>query len=413
MKNNSRNYKLKKLTFMKKFLLAFVVAIATVAGAHAQSWEWGTAVWNIEDGRVFADIDELNGEGIILTYPNPTDYTLTFLNIVAINYDLYVDDATEPLQETASAQASTVVTFGYRFVEGHKYKIVTRKAFLAQANLATYQTDTLSVNDTDSYTISFSIKGPELVKTIEVEGTQALTIVDQEYDLTYSLVDVEGIKSALGIGDISEARTYALNTNGSYCEYEWYGPDYFDGWRDADGELTTWYGGYNQYDHHNAYPAVYSIQLSEGADSVYYYFYDYWKEYDPNEADETGGSSVVSSGKRRAPETSYNSVIWDWDNGDGTVTQYQRNYRTDEGKDYKAGFIFIANGKSVVLNATLHFVSQEDYATYLANDVKEIPAANQNGTEGIYSLSGVRLNGLQKGVNIVRTKEGVKKVMVK
>ena len=49
----------------------------------------------------------------------------------------------------------------------------------------------------------------------------------------------------------------------------------------------------------------------------------------------------------------------------GTVTQYRRNYRCEEGKDYKASFIYVANRKSVVLNATLHFVSQEAYIEYL------------------------------------------------
>ena len=116
---------------------------------------------------------------------------------------------------------------------------------------------------------------------------------------------------------------------------------------------------------HNAYPAVYSIKLSDKGDSVLYYFYDYWAEYDPEAEDEIGSST--SSVRNRAPQTTYNYVIWDWENEDGTTTKYKRQYRVNEGSDYKSSFVFVANGKSVLLNATLHFVSQDDYVAYLKN----------------------------------------------
>jgi len=345
-----------------KHLFTFIVALATTLGASAQQFKWGTAQWNIQDGAVYESIDDFNLEGLVLTYPNPSNYTLTFFNALGVSYNLYVDDATEPVEASASSRQSTAVTFNYNWAEGHSYKIVTTGAALVQANLATYTTDTLSLN-TDSYTISFSIKGPELVKTVEVEGTMSLSIIDQEWQKTFSLVDVAAINQALGISDISEATIYGLNGNGSY------NPNYidpFDGWRDADGEFTVWSGNagggvYNLLGH-NPYPAVYSIKLNETADSVFYYFYDYWRDYDPTEPDTM---PAVTRARKRAPETSYNTVIWDWENEDGTITQYRRSYRCDEGKDYKAQFAIIANKKYVLLNATLHFVSQEAYAEYL------------------------------------------------
>lgn len=398
---------------MRKTLLSLIAAIAAMTSATAQTFEWGTATWNIEDGRTYDGISELNEEGIVLTYPNPTDFQLTFLNMIAVNYNLYVDDAAEPIQAGASAQGVTSVLFNYNYAEGHKYRIETTSAVLVQANLATYVTDTLSIN-TDSYTISFTINGPELVKTYDVEGTMSLTITDQEADLTYSLVDVQGIVSALGIEDLSQAEIYGLNPNGSYNPYY---SDYFDGWRDADGGFTLWWGGWNSVDGHNAYPAVYCIKLSENSDSVYYYFYDYWDIYDPEQPDSVGGSGVgdaetVEAAPRRAPETSYNSVIWDWVNEDGSITQYSRRYRVDEGKDYKASFAFVANKKIVLLNATLHFVSQEEYATSI--DETPVTAESNPSLIGIYSLNGTRSATLQKGINIVKYADGqVKKVLVK
>ena len=342
---------------MKKIYLTLLVALATVVHAGAQTFEWGTATWNIEDGTVFDGTEDLAQKGgIVLTYSNPANYTLTFLNVIAVDYNLFVDDAEEPIAAEASAQAGTAVAFDYEFVEGHKYKIVTTGAHLAQVNLATFSTDTVSVNS-DVYTISFTIKGPELVKTIEVEGTMALTIINQEEQLTYSLIDVESVKEALGISDLSEAKVYGLNINGSYNEHF---RDYYDGWRDADGEYTIWSGGYDAYHGRNAYPAVYSIKLNETADMVSYYFYDYWKLYDPNDPGSTGGTTVTTA-RELAPETSYHSIIWDWQEDDGTITQYTRFYRTDEGKDYKASFAIVANKKYVLINATLHFVSQADY----------------------------------------------------
>ena len=351
---------------MKRNLLTLLIALTSIIAVNAQSFEWGTATWNIDNGKEFADIDEFNQYGLILSYPNPTDYSLTYFNMIAVDYDLYIDDATEPSKEVASAQGSSDVNFKYNFVEGHKYKIVTNSAILVFVNIGTRTTDTLSVS-TDSYQITFSIKGPELVKTIEVEGTMALTITDQEDPLTYSKIDINDILSVLGATSISEVKMYGLNLNGSYNEHY---SDYYDGWRDADGEYTTWYGGWDAYASHNAYPAVYCIKLNDTGDTVKYYFYDYWKEYNPDDSGETGGSVISGAKGRRAPETSYNTIIWDWDNGDGTVTKYNRFYRTDEGKDYKASFIYIANKKCVQLNATLHFVSQEAYQEYIDSQVK-------------------------------------------
>lgn len=396
---------------MKRFTLALMALITAAISLNAQTWEWGTATWNIEDGSHYASIDELNAEGITLTFPNPAGYTLTFLNLVAISYDLYVDQATQPIHAQSSAQMSTAVTLSYRFVEGHTYTLVTTAILLAQANLATYTTDTLSLCP-DTYTLSFSIDGPQLVKTLEAEATQALTIINQEEEKTISTIDVDDICTSLGISTIAEADIYALNTNGSYCEKEWYGPDYFDGWRDADGELTTWYGGYNQYDRHNAYPAVYSIQLNETADTLTYYFYDYWREYDPDEEETTGGSTIASV-KRHAPATSYHSLIVDWDNGDGTTTQYKRYYRCDEGTDYTASFLFKANQKAVRLNATLHFVSQADYSAYIAAGINPPTPHTSQRPAAIYNLSGAQLPRLQKGVNILRNTDGsTRKVLV-
>ena len=393
---------------MRKHLLTLFVALGSLLSANAQTFEWGTATWSIEDGAVFEDIEEFEGAALSLSYPNPANYVLTPLNMVAVAYDLYIDDATEPIQEVASARASTDIFFDdYKFAEGHKYKIVTTGAVVAQVNLATFTTDTLFSNS-DSYQISFSIKGPELVETIEVEGIMSLSITDQEWWVTYSYIDPATILSPLGASSMDEVRVYGMNPNGSYNSHYM---DYYYGWHDADGGFTTWGGGWDAYNGHNAYPAVYGMQLNETCDTVKYYFYDYWRLYDPNEEQETGGGVISTVNRRFAPETTYNSVIWDWENEDGSTTQYRRNYRVNEGQDYKASFIFIANQKSVMLNATMHFVSQEAYDEFISGVNKVV--SNDNGEEAIYDLNGVRLPALRKGINIVKSGNGVKKVYVK
>ena len=396
---------------MKKLLLTTIVALATTLAAYAQNpFQWGTATWNIADGTVFESINDLKLQGLTLTYPNPTGYTLTFFNIIGVAYDLYVDDATEPIASSASShQAGTAVDFATKYaddyVEGHRYRIVTTGAALAQANLATYTTDTLST-DATSYSISFEIKGPELVKTIEVEGTMALSIVSQEEQLTYSEIDVDAIKQALGIADINEATVWGLNVNGSYNPY-YISP--FDGWRDAEGEYTVWGGNAYSQLGHNAYPAVYCMKLNATCDTVSYFFYDYWREYDPNEEESTGGGTIQQAPARRVPETHYNHIVWDWDNGDGTVTQYTRNYRVDEGQDYKASFAVIANQKMVRINATMHFVSVDDYEKYLHMD--QLLTAPQ-AARGYYRLDGTRISQPRRGLNIVGTDKGYQKVFV-
>ena len=347
---------------MKKSLLSFVVALVATLSANAQTFEWGTATWNIEDDKVYDNSEALKEEGVVLTYPNPSEYTLTFLNVLAVDYDIFVDDATEPIKATATCQGGLSVAFNYDYAEGHKYKVVTTGAYLVQINIATRTEDTIASNK-DVYTKTFSIKGSELVATLDVDAQMALTITDQNYWPTVSLVDTAKIIAALGINSLSEATVYGLNVNGSYNKN--FGADGFDGWRDNDGEYTTYNSGWNAILGHNAYPAVYSIKLTEGGDSILYYFYDYWTEYDPEAGDETGSSTAGA--RFRAPETSYNYVIWDWDNGDGTVTKYKRQYRVNEGSDYKASFVFLANQKAVRVNATLHFISQDDYVAYLKN----------------------------------------------
>lgn len=409
---------------MKRTLLSFLMAILTAAGVSAQEWEWGTAKWNIEDGAVFYDIVNFNEKGgLSLSYPNPTNYYLTFFNMLAVSYNVYVDDATEPIEYTSSVQGRNMdgsdtadedgnypIHFSFGFSEGHKYRIVTTGTVLAQANLATYSTDTLSLN-TDSYSISFTIQGPELVKTIDVEAIMSLAITDQAADPTISEVDTVAIKEALGISALSEAAVYGLNLDGSYIEYEWYA-EYFDGWKDADGDYTNYNGGYDSYHGHNAYPAVYCIKMNATADTISYFFYDWWKEYNPDEGTELPGADVDGNVKAKAPATSYNSTIWDWEDEDGTVYQYTRYYRCDEGKDYKSSFIYKANNKYVLLNATLHFLSIEDYNAVGIKDVAT--PATPPAIEGIYSLSGVRLNSLQKGINIVKSADGsTRKVLVK
>ncbi len=388
--------------------MALTTAVITNAegeedpGVDPTVFEWGTATWNTEDGVVYDGIAEFNAAGLALTYPNPTGYNLTFLHIIAVEYDVFMDNATEPVKALSTAQAGTSVVIDYPFVEGHAYKLVTTRALLAQANLATYTTDTLTINTDDSYSISFTIKGPELQKTIDVEAYMSLAITDQEYNKTVSKVDVADICAALGINDISEAVMHPLSPNDSYCDHM----ETFDWWRDADGEFTLYGGGWDAIFGRNAYPAVYCIKMNAAADSVTYYFYDYWTEYVPEEGDEAGGS-VVS----RAPQTSYNSVIWDWEDEDSNITQYKRSYRVDEGKDYQSRVMYVAGGKSVIVRATLHFVSIEEY-----NNIMGIEDATTGSVEAVayYSITGVRQATLQPGINIVRYAGGTaRKVYVK
>ena len=71
----------------------------------------------------------------------------------------------------------------------------------------------------------------------------------------------------------------------------------------------------------------------------------------------------------------------------------------------------VANGKSVILRATLHFVSEEEW-----NEKTAITEAKAEATGIVeyYSISGARLEALQQGINIVRYGDGtVRKVFVK
>lgn len=399
---------------MKKTLLILFAAFTTLA-AQAQTFEWGTATWNIQDGRVYESIQEYEADPAVLQYPNPSAFAMTFFHLLAIHYDIYVDGATEPIQAGSSAQAGTNVALSYDFVEGHDYRIVTTGAALCFANIATYSTDTLALNS-DSYTISFRINGPEIVQTYNYEATMSLAIVDQEWWLTYSEVDTEALCKDLGINDITEAQLLGLNANGSYNK-AFYSPDYgwdvFDGWRDADGGYTVWGGGagggmYDLVGGHNPYPAVYSIKMNETCDTIKYYFYDYWREYNPDDPGEIPGtgSEVKRNGPQRAPETHYQSIIWDWENEDGTITQYTRSYRCEEGQDYSASWIFKADKKAVKINATMHFVSQEAYAEYLAH-VEEMKAQSSTAKPvAYYDLTGRRLNAPRRGFNIAKLSNG-------
>lgn len=357
---------------------------------------WGEATWNTENNVVYEGIEKFEEAGLTLSYPNPTGFALGFLNVILVEYDVYVDDDETPIKTHSTAQGSSNVLIDYAFVEGHDYKIVTTKAQLAQANLATRTTDTLSTS-LDSYEISFTINGPEIVDTIEVENWMSLAITDQEYIKTVSTVDVTKITSALGINNINEAVMHPIRPNGSYCDHM----DYFDWWRDADGDFTTYNGGWNSIFGGNAKPAVYSIKVNEAADSVTYYFFDAWREYVPTEDETVGGGTITT----RA------TVVWDWDNGDGSTTKYNRTYRVEEGTDYQSSVMYVANQKAVVLRATLHFVSEEEW-----HEKTAIEEPSKVATEAVeyYSIAGVRQPGLQKGINIVRYTDGTtRKVMVK
>lgn len=355
---------------MKKTLLSLIAVLVSLISANAQEtvqFYFGPATWNIEDGRVFKNIEELNAEGVVLTYEYPEeDYLITPLQPVTLDYDLYIDGAEEPIKKIATAaRQTTKITFTDEYIEGHSYKIVTHGVILAQINLATFTADTL-VTDDKSYSISFSIEGPQLVKTIDVEATMSLYITDQEWTPTVSAIDTKSICEALEINNIDECNVYGLNGNGSYNTD--YGPYGYDGWRDADGEYTNWGGGWDSGHGRNAYPAVYSIKLNETCDTIQYYFYDYWKEYVPEDTTtQTGGGAIITQVKHRAPQTNYQSMIWDWTNEDGSITQYDRKWRCEEGKDYKASFAFVANKKIVIVNATMHFISIDDYIKYVLN----------------------------------------------
>lgn len=376
---------------------------------QAQTWQWGQATWNIPDGKVYEDINDLNGDGIVLSFPNPANFVLGFFDALGLDYNIYVDDATEPIEASASVRQGTDIVLDYDYVEGHSYRIVTTSATLVRANIATRITDTLSINQEDSYTIRFSINGPEVVKTIDVEGTMALTIVDQTYFPTFSLIDTPSICEALGIASIDEAELYGLNPNGSLNAY-FFDPR-FDFWRDDKGNLTVYSGGagggvYDVLGHNPTFPA-YCIKLNETVDTIRYYFYERWSEYTPDEPTEVPGTGFA---KHRA------SVVWDWEwtdeDGNPQVTQYKRSYHVDEGQDYKAGFAIKANKKVVFINATLHFVSQETFAQYLETGVEAVEAAPV-AADGIYGLNGERRQTLQKGLNIVRKNGEVKKVLVR
>ena len=360
---------------MKKLLLSILICVSAFVSASAQkTFEWGTPTWNIEDGWTFESYEDYAQSGVVLTYSNPANYTLTYFNIIAVDYLVYKDGVEVPDTAVSTCQGNAArkdmpVELDYGFMEGHSYKVVTTGAKLAQANLATRVTDTISVN-TDSYTISFTIKGPELVKTINVEQRMSLAIENQEDPLTFSLINTNEVLELLGIPSIYDATIYGLQANGTYVSSEWYGPAYFDGWRDADGNYTKWNGGWNNLTGGNAHPAVYSIKLNETCDTVKYYFYDYWRDYDPDEPEEMGGSGINPvKGRapeavdiRKAPDTHYNYVIVDWyDEENDTLYQYRRNYRCDVGSDYKASFVVKTNEKYVQINATMHFVSEEDY----------------------------------------------------
>ena len=73
--------------------------------------------------------------------------------------------------------------------------------------------------------------------------------------------------------------------------------------------------------------------------------------------------------------------------------------------------MYVANGKSVILRATLHFVSEEEWneKTAITEAKAEVTAITE-----YFSISGTRLNALQQGINIVRYPDGtVRKVFVK
>ena len=404
---------------MKHLLLTTLMAFAAIAAQAQITFQWGKASWNIENGRVYENIDEFDADPATLTYENPANFNLTFFNIIAISYDVYIDDATEAIPAFSSQQMGTNVALSYDFIEGHDYRIEVNEAVLCQINVATRTTDTLTTN-TDKYSISFRINGPEIVNEYNYEASMSLAITDQNTNLTFSEVDLASICADLGINDITEAKFIGLNANGSYNKAFTspdYGYDYWDGWRDADGSYTNWWGAdgqvYRNLLGHQPYPPVYCIKFNETFDAILYFYYESeWKEYDP---DDPGSVPVVGGGvkgyaPKRAPETHYNSIIWDWDNGDGTTTQYVRRYRVDPGCDYKANFIFKTAEKAVLIHATMHFVASE----YDPDGINALAEKAADGKALIYGINGARKNSLTKGINIVVSPDGqTRKLYVK
>lgn len=374
---------------MKKILLALIITLTTFANALAVDLTWGKATWNIQDGTIFEDIDDINLTTVKLTFGNFTNtasgkkYFISG-DLVAVEYDVYVDDATEPVRETSVGDMSSLeVTLNYKWTEGHRYKVITTNAVLTKPDMSTHKTDTLSMSSTP-YTISFTINGPEIVKTINAEGIMSLNIINQNYSniysrypmtdtiaprldpigtKTFSPIDVNNICQILGVGGIDETEVYGLNANGSYNA----GFRSYDGWRDADGEYTKGYGNDNL--------GSYSILLNETCDTISYYIHHTWNIYNPNEEESVPGTGMEA--RRRAMRyPAMNDTIWDWTNEDGTVTKYKRRYRVTEGEDYKAGFIVKANGKAVIINATLHFVDGQTYEAYIKEQEGEKETTN-------------------------------------
>ena len=139
---------------MKKTLLTLFTVLLAAVSTNAQEWQWGTATWNIEDGKVFEGIDDLNAGGIVLTYPNPADYPLTAMNAIGVAYEIYVDGDTEPIEDSSTTPFPLVandlsITLSYKFAEGHSYRVVTTGASLVAPNFVTYVTDAIS-HTTDS-----------------------------------------------------------------------------------------------------------------------------------------------------------------------------------------------------------------------------------------------------------------------
>ena len=131
---------------MKHLLLTTLMAFAAIAAQAQITFQWGKASWNIENGRVYENIDEFDADPATLTYENPANFNLTFFNIIAISYDVYIDDATEAIPAFSSQQMGTNVALSYDFIEGHDYRIEVNEAVLCQINIATRTTDTLTTN---------------------------------------------------------------------------------------------------------------------------------------------------------------------------------------------------------------------------------------------------------------------------
>lgn len=403
---------------MKHLLLTTALLLAAVATQAQVQFEWGTASWNIENGRVYENINEYDADPATLIFPNPTGYAFV-ANIIGVDYDIFIDDATTPIKDVASVMNSASVALTYDFAEGHDYRVVVTQSLLAKLNFVTYSTDTVSIN-TDQYSVSFRINGPEIVNEYNYEASMSLAIMDQEAELTFSEVDLASICKDLGINDITEAKFIGLNPNGSYNKTFTspnYGYDIWDGWHDADGSYTNFWGAdgqvYRNLLGHQPYQPVYCIKFNETCDTIKYYFYDQWREYDPDDTGETPivGNEVKAKAPRRAPDTHYNSVIVDWDNGDGTTTKYTRSYRVDPGSDYSAHFMFKVEQKAVLVHATMHFVASE-YDPVIDGIASANKAARHD--KRIFGLSGARQQSLKKGLNIVIDETGTaRKILVR